>query len=397
MAAQGIARQPPGARGVDLTAYRQDTGLHDDSERGRHIPSLDGLRGLAILLVILLVILLHARVLSFGWVGVDLFFVLSGYLITGILVRAKNRPHYYRNFIARRALRILPPYYAYLTLVLLILPSLGYRTDDGRQIWAWTYLTNIAVVFRGGWAAVAGNTGHLWSVAVEEQFYIVWPIVVLACSVVQLRRVCTWGIVIAIALRVANVAWDGSTLANYVLVPARMDSLLVGAFLSLSQADSSFRKRSVAGLVFGVSALSVALILKGRGPHDPLVETIGYSSIAISAGSLLALCLTTPSVAWILSAPALRMAGRYSYTAYLWHMIVLSTIEARFGLRGWPHALTAIIVTFALSAASWYCFEAPILSLKRYFPSGDAKVAADRARTPEDANPIVGSTSRFPT
>src|SRR5205823_1934832 len=116
-----------------------------------------------------------------GWSGVDLFFVLSGFLITGILCDAKGRDGYFRNFFTRRILRIFPLYYGFLGVVFLLLPRV---TPFGRhlaallhyQVWYWTYLLNVLISLRG-WPPVA-DFNHFWLLAVEDQFYLVWPFVV---------------------------------------------------------------------------------------------------------------------------------------------------------------------------------------------------------------------------
>lgn len=148
----------------------------------QHISALDSIRGVAVLLVILF----HCYptyITKLGWLGVDLFFVLSGFLITGLLLDAKGKNNYYRNFIVRRTLRIFPLYYFALLLCLVIVPIVfksllppdyGYYTAN--QLWFWTYTQN--------W--LFSKTGfpenltlvHFWSLAVEEQFYLFWPLFV---------------------------------------------------------------------------------------------------------------------------------------------------------------------------------------------------------------------------
>src|SRR5919112_3639916 len=152
---------------------------------GTHVPVLDGVRGLAILLVLFRHTSrwMHAEpgagsavyaMLSSGWVGVDLFFVLSGFLITGILVDSRGGEHYFRNFYVRRALRIFPLYYGFLAVVFLVLPQFyGYEggkfgTLQDNQPWYWGYLVNVLVAARGT-DQTPLNTTHLWSLAVEEQ------------------------------------------------------------------------------------------------------------------------------------------------------------------------------------------------------------------------------------
>lgn len=166
-----------------------------------HLQELDGLRGFAILLVLCshLVSLppggrspfvdrLVGMILGLGWVGVDLFFVLSGFLITGILVQSRGGPHYFRNFYARRSLRIFPLYYLFLAIATFISPLLlspeSILTLPKEHAWVyWLYLSNF-----GGKPSEA--FAHTWSLAVEEQFYLVWPAIVFFAKPVAMRRVC---------------------------------------------------------------------------------------------------------------------------------------------------------------------------------------------------------------
>ena len=186
----------------------------------KHILALDGLRGMAILGVILF----HAAVeyapstlsgkalgavFNVGWGGVDLFFVLSGFLITGILLETRGTAGFFRNFYARRTLRIFPLYYGVLFVIFVVLPHYrpfdtpGLQTIARNQGWFWTYLTNFGFIVHG---SVFGNSdwlllNHFWSLAVEEQFYLVWPLLVYLLSGRSLRVICVFLFVEALFLR----------------------------------------------------------------------------------------------------------------------------------------------------------------------------------------------------
>jgi len=171
-----------------------------DAAVSPYIPALDGLRALAILLVIphnldilsapyRAVEVPPVTVMHAGWIGVQLFFVLSGFLITGNLLDTRGSANYYRAFIGRRALRILPLYYGVLLVTFVLVPLLGSMPEKlqetaPNQVWLWTFLLN--------WSAPYGHTvvgfGHFWSLAVEEQFYLLWPFVVARCGPRQVGR-----------------------------------------------------------------------------------------------------------------------------------------------------------------------------------------------------------------
>ena len=196
----------------------------------RRVPGLDGLRGVAILMVVVLhfTFLLTRDYRRFaplyaarlGFIGVDLFFVLSGFLITGILLDSKDSPRYFRNFYARRFLRIFPPWYLFLVFVFFVAPriALGVAGGSIARWWYFSYLTNFALVRYGEGNAFA-DIG--WSLAIEEQFYLVWPAVVLLLSGRRLRRLCVTIVVAAIALR--GILGPEHFKAAYFLTPARMD------------------------------------------------------------------------------------------------------------------------------------------------------------------------------
>src|SRR3954471_24953128 len=170
-----------------------------------HLPGLDGVRGVAILLVMAIHFVgdataytrlqaLVVKAAGYGLLGVDLFFVLSGLLITGLLLDAKGQTHYFRNFYARRTLRIFPLYYFVLAILFLVLPRLWPLTplmEDARahQGWLWTYTANFYIAARSSWAALTYVT-HFWSLAIEEHFYLLWPLVVFCFRRQILERIC---------------------------------------------------------------------------------------------------------------------------------------------------------------------------------------------------------------
>jgi peptidoglycan/LPS O-acetylase OafA/YrhL len=367
----------------------------------QRVPVLDGLRGVAILLVLFFHFattgsalptdlpsrLTYTGVLT-GWIGVDLFFVLSGFLITGILYDARGRRHYFRNFYMRRVLRIFPLYYAALLVCLAILPALlgrlEYPADPAETPWFLLYLTNVRIA-QHGWDP-SGMLGHFWTLAVEEQFYLFWPLVVLACGARTLIRTCVAILIGSLLLRVA-LHEQGHALAAYVLTPARFDSLAIGALLAVRARSAGGLHRHVraARILASTSATAIlALIVLYRGlpPEAYLIGTAGYSLFALFFGAVLLLVVTAPAAtrtARAFASPVLRFFGRYSYGLYVIHQPLLLLLPAWWSIEAWQPWLgswiaaylvfscTAMLACVAVALASWHLLEERFLRLKARF------------------------------
>jgi peptidoglycan/LPS O-acetylase OafA/YrhL len=206
----------------------------------QHYPALDGLRGVAILLVVFLHNFGFMNYFFFGWLGVDLFFVLSGFLITEILLRTVGKPGFLKNFYARRVLRIFPLFYLTLVICLLLLPSIkslnlqaNYYTDN--QLWLWTYLQNWLYVIKEPYGDKL--LLHTWSLAVEEQFYLLWPLLIL---IIRRPKHLLWVMMsILILVGIARyIIWSYKVedLAYSSLYTfTRIDGLCIGSMVALLQ------------------------------------------------------------------------------------------------------------------------------------------------------------------
>jgi peptidoglycan/LPS O-acetylase OafA/YrhL len=367
--------------------------LPPDRPSGR-IPALDGLRGLAIAMVFLFhfgddrvaggaIEKVFLKVTELGWTGVDLFFALSGFLITGILLDSRDKPHAYRDFLARRIWRIFPPYYALLLFLFVGLRracwhSATYQTFHAEQIWYWLYLQNWRIAF-SGWPDFL-NVGHLWSLAVEEQFYLVWPSVVLLLGRRTIGRVACALILIAPLLRVGiHCLWPSYVWRLvYVSTITRMDALAAGALIAIilrqPGAIERLRPHAKVAAVASLAILSALLIWRRSFQFkDPVIQMVAFSPLcvlmAITVGRVATEAPDRP-LARILSLGPLRWLGRVSYTAYLIHQPILETVrryEGRatpFGrLTAWSGLLASAAFTLIGAGLSWNLVEKRLLRL----------------------------------
>ena len=370
-----------------------------DKPEARHLPALDGLRGLAILLVLFhhFTILVPStpaeaglkRVSAVGAYGVDLFFVLSGFLVTGILLRTKGRPGFLKNFYMRRILRIFPLFYLLLAAVFLILPQLDFlkgnwHVNPGDWAWYAFFASNFLVALKGNFND--SFVGVSWSLAIEEQFYVVWPWIVARFGTRGLKRLL-WA-VIAGALLARCVLWSlgASSLQIYVLTLTRIDSIAFGALAALCLGEEKsvlFLGRSRKMLAVSGTALVLVFCLGWFDVRSTPMNTFLYTLIAFFFTQLLVLAASAGADDWagrFFSQPFLRLAGKYSYAIYLFHMPLKSLIrDCGFGdaqfrqLPGGPFSGQLIFYFVALAACmlaghlSWHAYESKFLRLKRHF------------------------------
>jgi peptidoglycan/LPS O-acetylase OafA/YrhL len=348
----------------------------------KKIPQLDAVRGLAVLLVLLhntnIYPSLHLRLISDnGWMGVDLFFVLSGFLITGILLDAKQSQAYFKNFYARRCLRICPLYYSALIFMFVMVPFL--RPSEANAIFAprsspwWAYpifLQNFLVPIP---TMATGLLGVTWSLAVEEQFYLVWPLVVRFCTETQLRRIAITVICASPVLRFYLSMHQVNIYSNTF---CRLDGLMAGALLAIVIRSASFVPSKFlmqAWILFLVSA-PLALVIETF--H---ARWIGFSLIAAASVSFvyLALFSTQRWLRAILTNRFLVYSGTISFGIYLLEKIPLDASKS-FHLDRHPVLALPLTTaaTYALATLSWRLLEKPFLALKRFF---EAKTASPKS------------------
>ena len=344
------------------------------------IPQLDAVRGLAVLLVLFhntdVTPPLHLGPLSGnGWMGVDLFFVLSGFLITGILLDTKKSEGYFKNFYARRCLRIWPLYYSALffmfVMVPLLRPSEAHVIFEARSSPWWAYplfLQNFMVPIP---SSATGLLGVTWSLAVEEQFYLVWPLVVYLCTEGQLRRIAIAVICLSPALRFYLSLHQVNIYSNTF---CRLDGLMAGALLAVIIRSASFRPAKFVTRAWILFLVSAPLALAIETFH---ARWIGFSVVAAAAVAFVYLALFS-SQTWlqaILTNRFLVYTGTISYGIYVLEKIPLDVAKV-LQLSGRP-VLSLVLTagaTYGIAAVSWRFLEKPFLKLKRNFETKKAYV-----------------------
>jgi peptidoglycan/LPS O-acetylase OafA/YrhL len=359
-----------------------------------HVRALDGLRGIACLSVVLYHAArwtpgisggswLYSHMASLGWSGVDLFFVLSGFLITGILVDTKGSLNFFRAFYARRSLRIFPLYYLVLILFLFIPgPLPPAHLSDYSSSWLWFYGFNIKIALRDSWTSPPVYLNHFWTLAVEEQFYLVWPLLVYLTPRRRMATLCWTALLFGMATRYA-AAFAGLPTSAFVLTPCRMDSLAAGGLLSLAVRNPSFqpeRYRTVASRLVVPCALSIVAIgfvRRSFGSWDPWMQTVGITLLMVLAGALLIVAFTSRPDSFasrLFSTPALTSVGKYSYAIYVFHNPIIAAVGPLLGLPRPSHlyeqlafAILCALASFLTALVSWHLFEKHFLRLKAIF------------------------------
>jgi peptidoglycan/LPS O-acetylase OafA/YrhL len=368
-----------------------------------HLPALDGLRGIAVLMVVIYHYafeLPHGHgiggaiyeLLHQGRHGVDLFFVLSGFLITGILLDSKRSPRYFSTFYARRTLRIFPLYYGVLFAVLVLWPLFATPGPRAREVmhdqgWLWLYGTNILVSMRDTvlFNAEHFNLAHFWSLAVEEQFYLVWPLLVLALSRRALGWVCVALLPLALVTRWAFEARADLSLAAYYFTVCRVDALAIGALVAVlarSPGGLAALRKPALWILPITAVLWAASLPSTGGKHWDFSVHFIYTPVGLFCGALVCLALTSPpwsSSARVLCAAPLRFFGKYSYGLYVFHFLLYPAFQALYARFPLPAALhrgalglagLGIVSTIGSVSVAWLSYnlyEKQFLKLKSRF------------------------------
>jgi peptidoglycan/LPS O-acetylase OafA/YrhL len=350
--------------------------LHD------RIKILDGFRGLAILLVIGFH---YLDFFSFGWTGVDLFFVLSGFLITGKLVESLGVKHYFRNFFINRILRIVPLYYVVLLLFFVLLPfllpsfvSVSFKELLEQQLYYWTFVVNIYDAVHG-WPLNV-TLIHFWSLACEMQFYLLWPFIIYLFYS-QGRRLMVILIFFCIAALLFRMSgqlfFPLNDIYCYVLLPCRIDAFSAGALLYLFLREDKWVAHKTKLLITALVALTIVLVLmvvKQSAWHYSvdMVRKFGYTLDAIFWVTLIGFFLSVKRhfLSRIFSGRLMTGLGKYSYAMYVFHWPLYIIISRQYIFNAGAHdktwllAAVAFVATCFCSFASYHLLEKHFLKLK---------------------------------
>jgi peptidoglycan/LPS O-acetylase OafA/YrhL len=365
---------------------------HPESAPADHLLALDGLRALAILLVLSHNLSVFGGQLEgpsrwvelafdFGWAGVQLFFVLSGFLITRGLLRYREARHYFRRFYTRRALRIVPLYALALTVLLVVVPALGLSTptldnDRKHQAWLWLYLTNWDPYFARGNSVV----NHFWSLAIEEQFYLVWPFLVRRCAPRQLICVCIGTAACSLLWRFLQVGQGVDPGLIYVSTFARFDALALGSAVAVITTLPKSWARVMAAKNWLWPAAACMFVLgmfatRGAYPQSsPLGQTVGYGWLSILfALTLLAAAVgerspaALPRIQGLLTWRPLTHIGKISYGIYVIHKPIHDLVVKPWWLTVGVKPTNSIAVALIALGCETLLYIALATILYRYF------------------------------
>jgi peptidoglycan/LPS O-acetylase OafA/YrhL len=371
-------------------------------QRRTYIRELDGIRALAVGLILLMHLFHDAElvpkgflagvpfplriIVIHGWLGVDLFFVLSGFLITGILLKAKGKPEYFRGFYIRRVLRIFPLYY---TILIFLIAAYGYTQFATYWNFALGLSANLSGLVK---ANVPAAAGPMWSLAVEEQFYLFWPFVVLILSRRQLAAVAIGIMIVEPIIR----CWAGTGQLTYPW--CRFDGLALGSLLALWCSAPGFSSRKTLRLAGVLAALSVT-IMAFAAPFGGFGEGVTSTAVRISEGVLMfgaliaaAIALRGAPVTAILRSTPARVVAELSFCLYLVHLplVVLFEFLSHSIFPAVSHlnptilvplrAFVVLVAALGLAALSRRYLELPFLRLKPVLLPTESRALVREAR-----------------
>ena len=335
---------------------------------------LDSFRGIGILWIICCHYFPGYGFFKFGWVSLEVFFVLSGFLITKVLLNSINENHYFKNFYARRALRIFPIYYLFIGVFFLALfifsKANSFQFLKNNYPYYFIYLQNFLFVFNG--LEPLSYLNHLWSLAMEEQFYFIWPITIYYIrNITTLRKLLIITIIIVFIIRlVIWWKWGYRYETYHCNTFARIDTIAFGCFLGcgFSYTELTKKVRSLI-IILSVSVFPIGIILfKNPYVTNPLFSTIGYTSISILTIFFIEYFIKEKTkFKFLKNNWLINYLGQISYGVYLFHIPVFYIINFKSNLPNPVNGIVSMILSFSIAAISYKFYEQRFLNLKKKF------------------------------
>jgi peptidoglycan/LPS O-acetylase OafA/YrhL len=343
--------------------------------RPTYIPELDALRGAGALLI--LGHHLWPATFFVGWTRADLFFVLSGYLITTIILKHGAGARFLVTFWTRRVLRIWPAYYLLLAAIITKMYFDGERPPLSGLVCYATFTQNVPHYWTDVAPSFSSAAWQTWSLAIEEQFYLLWPVVALLVGRSFLIPVALWLMIASVTLRLNGM--------SFAVALARSDGLALGAILALflsSGCKSATRTMSLNALLAFTGCIALFFVLSenpSATEERVLAGVVGTGALAVFAGNVLYLAIVGlvvnnsghHSLAPLRWRP-LRYIGQISYGVFLYHILIIKSVESL--MRGQSIATDCVAIALSLSVAalSWECLEKPLCNLKHLMPYRDS-------------------------
>jgi peptidoglycan/LPS O-acetylase OafA/YrhL len=342
----------------------------------KHIVPLDGVRAIAALMVLFFHCfqitsysstagLLLQKIGYLGQTGVSLFFVLSGFLITRILLQQVKSPNYFYNFFLRRSLRIFPLYFFYLALFYFILPVFQSKpiAHFSLQWYYWIYIQDFATTFR--WPSIGPR--HFWSLAIEEHFYLFWPIIVLYSSSKGLIISCFSLVAISIVTRILLVSHDYET---YFFTFARLDEISLGCLLAILEYKKILQRLPIQWVersFFVIVITAGTLWFLFTAQANPIIQVVKYQFISLTYLLAVAWVVKAPTqnvIIRVLSSKYMTFTGSISYGIYVYQALAIGWIKHYNVSNNVVFFAGVILAIYLMATISFYLIEKPILSLK---------------------------------
>ena len=345
----------------------------------KYIKALDGLRAIAALMIICFhyfrdtesdnyFFVLLAKFCTFGQTGVSLFFVLSGFLVTRVLLSTKPESGYFKKFYIRRILRIFPLYYLFLILWYVLVPFFNdsdfFSFND--QIYYWIYLQDFAITF--GWKSHGPD--HFWSLSVEEHLYLIWPLMIYFLSTKTLSK-CIWFFV-ALALLVRLLLVNHNYPTSYFTF-SRLDDFSLGALLALWELNGKLKTiHANKFLIYIMSLLIPTVVLWGfvGGDHADWLQVVKFSLLAFIYFFLIGFVVTAGENHWFnrfLNWKFFNFTGKISYGLYVYHPLCFLIAKQYVGNSPLLLFAVGMISSYLISYLSYTLFESKFIHLKKYF------------------------------